>query len=253
MNIGRTNFGSSKSVDQNVVNPNVIKMGAIKTNCAQTRSLFSLYLDGRTSGSEMHALNRHIEQCAGCAREYAAMQRTQQLLANLGPKKAPPDLALKLRVAISREAAVKRRPRYEGVQVRLQNTLNAFMVPATAGLVSAILFFGLLLGFFALPAELRASSGDVPLMLYIGPELERSAFGTSLGNVGDDALVIEADVDANGRVEDYHILSQPDDAKAVLPQLKNMLIFTTFRPALSMGRPTTGRAVLSFSKISVRG
>jgi hypothetical protein len=224
-----------------------------ETNCVQTRKLFSPYLDGRVSGSEMHALQLHLEQCANCAREYAAMQRTQQLLANLGPKKASPDLALKLRLAISREAALKRRPRYEGVLVRLQNALNAFMVPATAGLVSAILFFGLLLGFFALPAELRASSADVPLMLYTGPELERSAFGTSLGNVGDDALVIEAEVDANGRVEDYHILSQPDDATAVLPQLKNMLIFTTFRPALSMGRPTTGRAVLSFSKISVKG
>jgi len=248
MNIGRTIFGGTKFGGTKSGGPNVVKM-----SCDQTRSLFSLYLDGRTSGSQMHALTRHIEQCAGCAREYAAMQRTQQLLANLGPKKAPPDLALKLRVAISREAAVQRRPRYEGVQVRLQNALNAFMVPATAGLVSAILFFGLLLGFFALPAELRANSGDVPLMLYTQPELERSAFGTSLGNVGDDALVIEADVDANGRIEDYHILSQPDDAKAVLPQLKNMLIFTTFRPALSMGRPTTGRAVLSFSKISVRG
>jgi hypothetical protein len=137
--------------------------------------------------------------------------------------------------------------------VRLQNTLNAIMVPATAGLVSAVLFFGLLLGFFALPAELRASNGDVPLMLYTQPELEQSAFGTSLGNMGDDALVIEAYVDAHGRVEDYKILSQPDDAQAVLPQLKNLLIFTTFRPALSMGRPTTGRAVLSFSKISVKG
>jgi hypothetical protein len=201
----------------------------------------------------MLALTRHLEQCPGCAREYGAMERTQQLLARQGPKKAPADLALKLRVAISREAALARRPRYEGVLVRLQNALDAFMVPATAGLVSAVLFFGLLLGFFALPAELRASSGDVPLMLYTEPELERSAFGTSLGNMGDDVLVIEADVDANGRVEDYRILSQPDDAKAVLPQLKNVLIFTTFRPALSMGRPTTGRAVLSFSKVSVRG
>jgi len=62
--------------------------------------------------------------------------------------------------------------------------------------VSAVLFFGLLLGFFALPAELRASNGDVPLMLYTQPELEQSAFGTSLGNMGDDALVIEAYVDA---------------------------------------------------------
>ncbi|MBZ5667519.1 MAG: zf-HC2 domain-containing protein [Acidobacteriia bacterium] len=221
-------------------------------NCAETRKLFSPYLDGRVSGSEMRALTRHVEQCAGCEREYVAMQRTQQLLSGLGPKKAPADLALKLRVAISREASQKRRT-YEGVLVRLQNALDAFMVPATAGLVSAVLFFGLLLGFFALPAELRASSGDVPLMLYTGPQLERSAFGTSLGNMGDDGVVIEAYVDANGRVEDYRILSQPADAEAVLPQLKNLLIFTTFRPALSMGRPTTGTAVLSFSKISVKG
>jgi hypothetical protein len=221
--------------------------------CAEIKKLFSPYLDGRLSGSEMRSLTRHVEQCDGCAREYAATQRTQQLLASLGPKKAPADLALKLRVAISREVAQNRRPRFEGVLVRLSNALNAFMVPATAGLVSAVLFFGLLLGFFALPAELRASSGDVPLMLYTGPRLEQSAFGASLGNMGDDAVVIEAYVDANGRVEDYRILSQPDDAKAVLPQLKNLLIFTTFHPALSMGRPTTGTAVLSFSKISVKG
>jgi|SRR5208337_429845 len=222
-------------------------------NCAEMKKLFSPYLDGRVSGPEMRALTRHVEQCEGCAREYAAMQRTQQLLSSLGPKKAPTDLALKLRVAISREAAQTRRPRFEGVLVRLGNALNAFMVPATAGLVSAVLTFGLLLGFFALPAELRASSGDVPLMLYIRPQLDQSAFGTSLGNMGDDALVIEAYVDANGRVEDYRILSQPDDAQVVLPQLKNLLIFTTFHPALSMGRPTSGTAVLSFSKISVKG
>jgi hypothetical protein len=221
--------------------------------CAAIKKLFSPYLDGQVSVAEKRALTRHVEQCTGCAREYAATQRTQQLLASLGPKKAPADLALKLRVAISREVAQTRRPRFEGVLVRLENALNAFMVPATAGLVSAVLFFGLLLGFFALPAQLRASSGDVPLMLYTGPQLEQSAFGTSLGNMGDDALVIEAYVDANGRVEDYRILSQPDDAQAVLPQLKNLLIFTTFHPALSMGRPTTGTAVLSFSKISVKG
>lgn len=220
--------------------------------CNEIRKLFSPYLDGRVSGSEMRALTRHVEQCAGCEREFAAMQRTQQLLSGLGSKKAPADLALKLRVAISREASAKRRS-YEGVLVRLQNALDAFMVPATAGLVSAVLFFGLLLGFFALPAELRASNGDVPLMLYTGPQLQQSAFGTSLGNMGDDGVVIEAYVDANGRVQDYRILSQPDDAQAVLPQLKNMLIFTTFRPALSMGRPIAGTAVMSFSKISVKG
>jgi hypothetical protein len=137
--------------------------------------------------------------------------------------------------------------------IRLENALNAFMVPATAGLVSAVLIFGFLLGFFALPGQLRASSGDVPLMLYTAPQLEQTMFGTSLSGSGDDSVVIMAYVDANGRVEDYRILSQPEDAGSVLPEVKKILIFTTFRPALSMGRPTAGRAVISFSKISVRG
>src|ERR1700687_5648687 len=228
-------------------------MKCAEMNCSEINKLFSPYLDGRVSGTEMRALTRHVEQCAGCAREYVALRRTQQLLASLGRKKAPADLALKLRIAISREAAQARRPRFEGLLVRLENTLNAFMVPATAGVVSAVLFFGLLLGFFALPAELQASSADVPLTLYTGPQLEQSAFGTTLGNMGDDAVVVEAYVDANGRVEDYRVLSRPDDAQAVMPQLKNLLIFTTFHPALSMGRSTAGTAVLSFSKISVKG
>lgn len=221
-------------------------------NCGEVKALFSPYLDGQVSGVEMHALNRHMDECARCARRYTALRRTQQLLAGLGPKKAPPDLALKLRVVISREVARTRRPRFEGFLVRLENTFNAFMVPATAGLVSAVLIFGLLLGFFALPSRLEASS-DVPLMLYTAPQLEQTMLGTSLGSFGDDSVVIEAYVDANGRVQDYRILSQPEDAQTVLPEVKKILIFTTFRPALAMGRPIAGRAVISFSKISVRG
>ena len=221
--------------------------------CGDVKELFSPYLDGQVSGVEMQSLSRHLQECPRCTREYAALQRAQQLLAGLGPKKAPADLALKLRVAVSQEVAQARRPRYQGLLVRIENALNAFMVPATAGLVSAVLIFGLLLGFFALPGQLQASSGDVPLMLYTAPQLEQTMFGTTLSSTGDDSVVIEAYVDANGRVEDYRILSEPEDAGSVLPEVKKILIFTTFRPALSMGRPTPGRAVISFSKISVKG
>jgi len=223
-------------------------------NCGEVKNLFSPYLDGQVSGTEMQALHRHMKECSGCSREFAATRRTQQLLAGLGRKKAPADLALKLRVAISRETAQARRRRWEGMLVRFENSINAVMVPATAGLVSAVVIFGLLLGVFALPVQLRASDGDVPLMLYTAPQMDQSVFGTSLvGSIGDDSVVIEAYVNANGRVEDYRILSQPEDAASVLPQVKKILIFTTFRPALSMGRPTAGRAVISFSKISVKG
>ncbi|MGA9473274.1 MAG: zf-HC2 domain-containing protein [Terriglobales bacterium] len=222
--------------------------------CAEYKRLLSPYLDGQVSGAEMFALQNHMKECASCEREYAEVQRTLQLIValNKSKAKAPADLPLRLRLAISSESAQARRRRFEGAMVRLSNAINAFMVPATAGALTAVLIFGILLGFFALPEQLRASS-DVPLMLYIGPQLKQSVFGTSLGTVGEDSVVIEAYIDANGRVEDYKILSESDDAKAELPEVKNLLIFTTFSPALSMGVPIPSRAVISFSKISVKG
>jgi hypothetical protein len=106
--------------------------------------------------------------------------------------------------------------------------------------------------YFVVPSALHADN-DVPLvMVNSGPELQPSSLGMTVNPI-DDSLVIEAYVDANGRVQDYRILSDSESSQQVLPEVKRMLIFTTFRPALSMGRPTPSRAVLSFAKISVKG
>jgi|SRR5215831_11460641 len=220
--------------------------------CAQSKSLFSSYLDGAVTGTQMRALSEHMDECQSCRQEYLSLQQVQQLLGKMGPRRVPADASLKLRVALSREIARARRGNFEGMAIRLENALNAFMVPVTAGLITAIVIFGLLMGFLALPDQLQASNDDVPLIVYTAPQLQQSAFST-LDSISEDSLVIEADVDSRGRVQDYRILSNPPQAKDLLPQVKNMLIFTTFRPATNMGRPTSGKAVLSFSKISVRG
>jgi hypothetical protein len=222
--------------------------------CAQAKPLFSPYLDGAVTGKQMRDLSCHLESCDPCRQHYVSLRHTQQVLARIRPRKAPADLALKLQVAISQEVAQSRRRYLDGVQVRLQNALNVFMVPATAGLSAAVVIFVVLMGFMA---PLQADHSDVPLMLHTAPQLQQSAFGSALDSINDDSLVIEAYVDSKGRVQDYRILSDSKEGDPLLPQLKkNMLIFTTFttfRPALSMGRPTTGRAILSFSRVSVKG
>jgi len=221
--------------------------------CAEAKSMFSPYLDGEVTGTEMLALTGHLDGCASCHQEYASLRQAQQLLMRVKSRNAPEDLSLKLRLAISREVARTRQPYLHSLRIRVENTINGFMVPATAGLVTAVVIFGFLMGFLALP--LQADNADVPLMLNTAPQLQQSAFGTALDSIKDDSLVIEAIVDSNGRVQDYRVLSNPQDevTKDLPPQVKNMLIFTTFRPATSMGQPTSGRAVLSFSKISVKG
>jgi Putative zinc-finger len=219
--------------------------------CVEAKSMFSPYLDGAVTGTEMLALTRHLDSCGRCQQEYVSLRRTQQLLSQVGRRKAPGDLSLKLRLAISREVAQAQRPYFQDIGIRLENGLRGFMVPATAGLAAAVVIFGVLMGFFALP--LQAGNPDVPLMLNTAPQLQQSAFGTAMDSISDDSLVIEAYVDSNGRVQDYRVLSSPQDAKGLPSQVKNMLIFSTFRPATSMGRPTVGRAVLSFSMVRVKG
>jgi hypothetical protein len=223
-----------------------------KMNCKIVQELLSPYLDGAVTGTEMQAVRQHLDSCSACSRDFSLLRQTQQLLANAGRPGVPSDLGLKLRLAISREAAESRRPRFEGLRVRLENTVNAFMVPATVGLVCAVLIFGVVAAILAIPPQLQANNEDVPLVLNTGPELQQSAFGT-MSSINAESLVIEAYVDSHGRVDDYKILSDPGASQELLPQVKRMLIFTTFRPAMSMGHPISSRAVLSFSKISVRG
>jgi len=110
--------------------------------CAEAKLMFSPYLDGAVTGTQMHSLSRHLAGCSNCNREYALLRRTQEMLATVKRQKAPADLQLKLRLAISREVALARHSRLQGFFLRLENAMRAFMVPATAGLVVAEIISG---------------------------------------------------------------------------------------------------------------
>ncbi len=220
-------------------------------NCSVAKGLLSSYLDGEVTRSQLAQVNGHLQNCGSCAAIYSSMQRTQALVGAVGRKAAPPDLALRLRVAVSQEIATAQRPRWESWRVRWDNAFNAVMVPATAGLVTTLIIFGLLISMIY-PGQVGAAN-DVPTMLYTPAELQFTPFELSMGASNAESIVVEAYVGPDGRVLDYRILSAPDDAQAILPELKNTLIFTTFHPATAFGQPTASRVVLSFSKVQVKG
>jgi len=219
--------------------------------CAEAKQLMSPYLDCEVARSQRSALQAHLDSCVACSQCYRAMQRTHVIVSALGRKPAPPELALKLRVAMSREAANVRRSRWDMLRVRWQNVFNALMVPATGGLVTTVLTFGLLINLL-MPGQIP-SANDVPTTFYTPPQLQTTPFEVAMDPSRTQPLIVEAVVGPDGRVQDYQVLSGGEDNGAVLSELKNMLIFATFRPATSFGRPTVGRAVLAFSKIQVKG
>lgn len=219
--------------------------------CSVAKGLLSSYLDSEVTRSQLAQVDEHLRGCGPCAALYSSMQRTQALVGAVGRKVAPPDLALRLRVAVSQEIATVRRPRWEAWRVRWDNAFNAVMVPATAGLVTTLIIFGLLISMIY-PGQVGAAN-DVPTMLYTPAELQFTPFELSMGASNAESIIVEAYVGPDGRVLDYRILSAPDDAQAILPELKNTLIFTTFHPATAFGQPTASRVVLSFSKVQVKG
>jgi len=217
-------------------------------NCTEAKRLFSPMLDSMLDRSQTQVLNQHIAECRDCGTAFAALRRTKWLMATMAPHPAPTELALRLKVAVSQQLAARRQNRWEMLQVRWQNALNAFMFPATAGLISAVFIFGLLIGVLV-PAHL-SSANDVPTMLYTPPEMTAAPFGLESGNANGDAILVEAVIDAHGRVQDYRVLNGQSELSS---EMKNALIFTQFRPATSFGLPTSGRVVLSFSDINVGG
>lgn len=219
--------------------------------CLEAKRVMSSYLDCEVSRNGMSTLQVHLQSCRECMSRFRALQRTKSMVGSLGRKALPPELALRLRVAVSQEIAAVRRSRWEILRVHWDNAFRALMVPATGGLVTAVLTFGLLINLL-MPLPVL-DTNDVPTTFYTPPQLQTTPFELAVDTGRSEPLIVEALVGADGRVQDYRILSGGNNDGSSVSNLKNMLIFATFRPATSFGRPTAGRTILAFSKIQVRG
>jgi hypothetical protein len=197
----------------------------------------------------MHEISGHLEQCADCQQEYVLLESTRSLVSSLGRRQPPSDLALKIRVAISRTRSRNSLGLFQRYALRLENAVQGFMFPATAGVLSAVIFFGVLI-VLLVPAQVSAND-DVPSTFYTPPRLQISEYPEDQLNL-DSPVVIETYVDSRGFVEDYRIISGRDDDE-VRAQLGRALLRTLFIPAQSFGRPVPGKAIMSFSHINVKG
>jgi hypothetical protein len=242
--------------------------------CVEIQASFSSYLDGAVSGQEMQEISRHIhgdgdrdddssdssdssdprrDGCAACASELRAWRVTQNALAALGPAKAPADLGLKLRIAISHERARRDSRLRDKLSLMWDNVVRPRVVQVSAGLALSLVLatFVMLLGAVAAPQSVLAN--DEPLGAITQPHLLywTSFPGESVMALGT-SVVVEAKVDAEGRAYDYTIVSGPKD-DAVRVRVEDQLLGGVFQPASAFGVPVRGRVLMTFSGISVRG
>jgi hypothetical protein len=221
--------------------------------CRKHQSSFSAYLDGAVSGKQMQQIARHMEGCSACANEFDALRAMQRTLASLGPAKAPEDLGLKLRLAISHEQAKRKSNWLDSLSLKWDNVIRPMVVQVSAGFAGAVIFIGgigLLLGMVAAPAPVMAN--DEPLGAMTAPHYLYSTVNPSaIVSDRDSVIVVEAFVNDQGRVYDYNIVSGPEEP-AVRAQIVDRLLMSVYQPASVFGVPVRSRVVLTFSGISVR-
>ena len=202
----------------------------------------------------MQAIAQHLDHCEACADEFAGLRAMQQSLATLGPVKAPADLGMRLRLAISHEQAARKSNWLDIVAVKWDNAVRPMLVQVSAGFAGSVALIGgimLLLGMVAAPQPVMAN--DEPLGAMTVPHYLYSATSpNAIVTDHDTAIIVEAYVNDQGRVYDYNIVSGPED-KAVQNQIVDQLLLSVFEPARVFGLPVRGRVVLTFSGISVQG
>jgi Putative zinc-finger len=231
-------------------------------NCREAERHLPGYVDGAIP-SENHARVRdHLESCGACREQLERYRRLAVCLASLEPAQAPQDLALRIRISAAQlrpEVTFGHRLWVRAVMV-FENILEPFAVPATGGILTALVVFVLVVQNMLVGVPLgRAVPNDRSLTFFQPAQLESLASFPVPGIVATEGhpdsgyLQLEATLNSRGEVVSYKILSGPDN-QAVQRQIDQVLLFSRFRPELSFGRPTNGgRVVLSFSEVRVRG
>jgi len=226
----------------------------MNTNCEHVRALFSDYLDGALTGHEMMDVSSHLESCKACKAEFTGWRAMQHSLAMIGTAKAPENLGLKLRLAISHEKVKSVTTWKDRLELAWANTLRPFALRTAAGLASATIIVGGMLGMLtAVTPTAQSVMADDDLGAYTQPHYKYSAANMDAMLVdADNPVVVEALLNSRGQIYDYNIVSGTLSADA-RHNLEQRLLVSVYEPAKVFGTPVRSRIILTFSGISVRG
>jgi hypothetical protein len=237
--------------------------------CLSVQNKLAGYLDYTVNGAarieERVQIRAHLEGCAACRTELERFRKLAVLLSRV-PKNLPPsDLAVRIKVAAAqREPTQTWRGRLQRIRDRAEilfdNVARPLTLPATGGVLSAIVVFAVVFQMIAPGLTVRAVENDTEINLMRPAELltladypEAWAPESSDGDATAHGLLVDVSVNSHGQFEGYQILSGPVTPET-RRQLDQILMFSSFRPMLSFGRPTNGgHVMLSFSAVRVRG
>jgi hypothetical protein len=201
--------------------------------------------DFRQSGLERAAVVQHLAECTECERYQRELGYITLGLRELTPQRPPVDLTYRLRVIASHERARMNAGSnwFSLFRFRLNQILRPLAVPAAGGIFASLLFFAILAPNFTVHAS---TDHDVPLPVFTPVSIvDFSPF-----TIHGPDIMVELTIDETGNVSDYAVpggVMTKDEMRAV----GNVILFTSFKPAISYGRPVSSKLLLNIAHMDV--
>ncbi len=217
-------------------------------NCRFTRKHIPAYIDGELGPAYRWILRQHLVACQDCLDQYERGEAFIESLAELQSVQPPASLRTQILLAVWRESEST----WERMGVRFRNWTRPIAVPATGGILSAvILFVGLMSNISFIPQDLDT---DIPLT-YLTKTLITNPIMSIAPPFGvTEQIGVEAFIDGQGNVYDFRIIHLPSSYPAASAKLRaelaNALLAARFDPATNFGRPVLGRVLLSFRPVT---
>jgi len=218
--------------------------------CVEIRNHFSDYLDGLCEPQVVKSIRFHLDYCLSCREELEEWETMQADLRGMSRCQVPAEVALRLRVGLSQGL---HRNVLGRLSVWVNNVLEPMLLPASGGVLAAIICFCLIMGSLVVPVT---KAPDVPLAFVTPPRVRELA--PIDFNSGDTTVVVVIGTDVGGRATGYRVLSGGSSPE-LMHQLDRVVYFSVFQPATRywspgwFGTPTDGQVVLSLRRITVRG
>lgn len=146
-------------------------------NCKTARAMFSARLDGGLSYEEVRGFQDHLARCAGCAGEYAGLERTVRLVRSLPEVPAPSDFVQGV-VRAARQAQPGNAVDRSSAAVwreRLRGFLEGFAWIGSPRFAAAALALGLVVGMTGSMLIFRPRSASIVESFSPGAALTQSS------------------------------------------------------------------------------
>jgi hypothetical protein len=224
-------------------------------NCKSVRQALWGFPAHSGEDAERPGIVMHLSVCRDCEQHYGEVRSLRAGLQHLPVRHAPPLLNTQLRVLASRERArqITRRDlkswltdRISRAHLFFDNLLKPFAVPAAGGLLASFLCFGIIVDTLHYVPDWQE---DLP----IGFSSEVTIGEWSPFCFKGKDVMVQLTVDSEGQVTDYSMPHNNHPSSEELQEVGNLVLYSTFTPAMRLGRPISSKRLFYISHINVKG